>query len=36
MIINVIQVVTERYMVQEDETMYFTLNLNVKKQGEGT
>ena len=36
MIIVIIQIVTERYMVIEDDLAYFTLNICVRKQGEGT
>jgi hypothetical protein len=32
----IIQIVTERYMVAEDDIAYFTLKANVKKQGEGS
>ena len=33
---NYIQIVTERYMVIEDDIAYFTMNTNVGKQGEGS
>ena len=30
------QIVTERYIVTEDDIAYFTLNTDVRKQGEGS
>ena len=33
---NYIQIVTERYMVEEDDIAYFTLYTNVRKQGAGS
>ena len=36
MIIETIQIVTERYMVKDDDIVYFTLHAKVRKLGEGT
>ena len=36
MSIEFIQIVTERYMVMEDEIAYFSLKTNIRKQGEGS
>ena len=36
MIVETIQIVTERYMVKDDDTAYFTLHAKVRKLGEGT
>ena len=35
MMIELIQVVTERYVFAEDDIVYFTLKRNIRKQGEG-
>ena len=36
MIIETIQIVTERYMVKEDDRVYFTMYVKVRKLGEGS
>ena len=36
MIIETIQIVTERYMVKDDDAAYFTFYAKVRKLGEGT
>ena len=36
MVIDIVQIVTERYMFTEDIIVYFIQNISARKQGEGS